>query len=250
MRSAVARNNHSDKVDALQQSAMTPASIRGREALSRLPLCADIDRAELERIASGAAEVTAHRGTYLYRRGDAPTGLYVLYAGQVKLALHSDRGDERVVELVQPGTTFGESALFSGRPHILTAEALVDSQLLHLPKDLLLTEMERDRRFSRAVMTLLGTALYRRLSEFEEYVLASGTERVISFLLRGQNGDAVRSGDCVTLPANKGIIASRLNLTHEHFSRILRDLSDAGLIEVQGRDVRILNEKRLYAYAG
>jgi CRP-like cAMP-binding protein len=222
--------------------------IRVQNVLSQLSMFAEVDREEIARIASGAGEVIAHRGTYLYRRGDAASGLYILDAGQVKLSLNSERGNERVVELVQPGTTFGESALFSGRPHILTAEALADSQLVHLPKELMLSEMERDLRFCRAVMRLLGTALYRRLSEFEEYVLASGTERVISFLLRGQNGDAVR--DNVTLPANKGIIASRLNLTHEHFSRILRDLTEAGLIEVQGREVRILNRKQLYAHVG
>lgn len=227
---------------------MTSSTIRVRDVLSRLSIFADVDREEIARIASGADELIAQRGTYLYRRGEAASGLYILDTGQVKLSLNSDRGDERVVELVQPGTTFGESALFSGRPHILTAEALADSQLVHLPKDLMLSEMERDVRFCRAVLRLLGTALYRRLSEFEEYVLASGTERVISFLLRGQNGDALR--DSVTLPANKGIIASRLNLTHEHFSRILRDLIEAGLIEVQGREVRILNRKRLYGYAG
>ena len=227
---------------------MTSPSTGIRDVLSRLTLLADIDGAQCDRIAAGSDAVFVRRGTFLYRRGDASSGLFALDTGQVKLSLHSDRGDERVVELVQPGTIFGESALFSGRPHILTAEALIDSQLVHLPKDLLLLEMERDQRFSRAVMTLLGTALYRRLSEFEEYVLASGTERVISFLLRGQNGDAVR--DCVTLPANKGIIASRLNLTHEHFSRILRDLTEAGLIHVQGREVHILNRKRLYAYDG
>lgn len=227
---------------------MTSSTIRARDVLSRLSIFAGVDIEEIVRIASGASEVPAHRGTYLYRRGDAASGLFILDTGLVKLSLNTDRGDERVVELVQPGTTFGESALFSGRPHILTAEALADSQLVHLPKDLLLSEMERDLPFARAVTRLLGSALYRRLSEFEEYVLASGTERVISFLLRGQNGDALRNS--VTLPANKGIIASRLNLTHEHFSRILRELIEAGLIEVDGREVRILNKTRLYAYVG
>jgi CRP-like cAMP-binding protein len=83
----------------------------------------------------------------------------------------------------------------------------------------------------------------------EEYVRATGIGRVINFLLPAHNGDALHGIDHVTLAANKGIIASRLNLTHEHFSHILRELMAAGLIEAEGREVRILNKSRLYGYA-
>ena len=39
--------------------------------------------------------------------------------------------------------------------------------------------------------------------------------------------------------SGKGVIASRLNLTQEHFSRILHELSESGLITVDGRTIRI-----------
>jgi CRP-like cAMP-binding protein len=44
--------------------------------------------------------------------------------------------------------------------------------------------------------------------------------------------------------------ASRLNLTQEHFSRILREIQAAGLIEVVGREIRIIDAGRLHAYPG
>jgi CRP-like cAMP-binding protein len=49
----------------------------------------------------------------------------------------------------------------------------------------------------------------------------------------------------VTLPTNKGVIASRLNLTQEHFSRILHELSEKGLIVVEGRKIHIPEVERL-----
>ncbi|HUF81310.1 MAG TPA: helix-turn-helix domain-containing protein, partial [Burkholderiales bacterium] len=66
---------------------------------------------------------------------------------------------------------------------------------------------------------------------------------LLSCLPRVMNG----SPAVAVLPAKKGIIASRLNLTHEHFSRILRELTAAGLIEVRGRDVIIRDVGRLRA---
>jgi CRP-like cAMP-binding protein len=49
---------------------------------------------------------------------------------------------------------------------------------------------------------------------------------------------------------SKAIVASRLNLTPEHFSRILHELSERGLIRVDGRDVHIDDVARLRAYEG
>jgi CRP-like cAMP-binding protein len=54
----------------------------------------------------------------------------------------------------------------------------------------------------------------------------------------------------LTLPTSKGVIASRLNLTLEHFSRILHELTAAGLIAIDGRTVTILDLERLRTYEG
>jgi CRP-like cAMP-binding protein len=79
--------------------------------------------------------------------------------------------------------------------------------------------------------------------------LLSGTQRVAGFLLSQlpPNGAAVTQAT-VTLPAQKSIIASRLNLTHEHFSRILRDIQSAGLIEVRGRQITFIDVAHLRSY--
>ncbi len=50
------------------------------------------------------------------------------------------------------------------------------------------------------------------------------------------------------LSAGKSVVASRLNMTPEHFSRVLHELQSAGLIEVDGRMVRILDVERLRGY--
>lgn len=81
-------------------------------------------------------------------------------------------------------------------------------------------------------------------------MLRSGSERVMGYLLNQVPPDTANGNAMVTLPTKKGIIASQLNLTHEHFSRILRELFTEGLIEVEGRNVRIASVPRLRARAG
>jgi len=49
----------------------------------------------------------------------------------------------------------------------------------------------------------------------------------------------------VSLPASKAIIASRLSLTPEYFSHVLHELEAKGLIQIDKRDIRILDVQRL-----
>ncbi|MDH5536832.1 MAG: helix-turn-helix domain-containing protein, partial [Betaproteobacteria bacterium] len=77
------------------------------------------------------------------------------------------------------------------------------------------------------------------------YSLRSSHERVIGYLLAEAPADIDGAPVEVQLSAGKSVIASRLNMTPEHFSRILHELGNDGVIEIRGRTVRIPNLARL-----
>jgi CRP-like cAMP-binding protein len=218
--------------------------------LHGLPLFDRLDEASLERIAAGVSEVSARSGTLIYRRGDPCRGLYIVIAGQVKLALQAAQGSEKVVELVGPGGSFGETAILLDRPYVFTAATLADTRLAHLSKATVLAELERTPRFTRAMVASLSHRMRHLIGALEDCMLRSGAERVMGYLLNRVPPDTVNANAIVTLPTKKGIIASQLNLTHEHFSRILHELFTEGLIEVEGRNVRIASVSRLRDRAG
>jgi CRP-like cAMP-binding protein len=99
----------------------------------------------------------------------------------------------------------------------------------------------------------LSQRLHQLVADVESYSTHSGTERLIGFLLRDCGVEGAGAAGQVLelqLPVAKGVIASRLNLTQEHFSRILHDLAALGLIEVQGRRIRVLDLERLRRHVG
>lgn len=229
---------------------MTMTSIPMMSRLPGLPLFDGLDGAALERIAAGMSEVNARSGTLIFRRGDGCRGLYIVITGHVKLALQAAQGSEKIVELVGPGGTFGETAVFLDRPYLYTASTLADTRLAQVSKATVLAELERTPRFTRAMIGSLCHRLQYLMGALEDCMLRSGTERVMGYLLNRVPPNAVNGNAVVTLPTKKGIIASQLNLTHEHFSRILRELFTAGLIEVDGRNVHIASVSQLRARAG
>lgn len=228
---------------------MPSAPIRIETFLSNIPLFRELATDEIDRIAAQTKTLRVERGTVLFQRGESCDGFYVVIYGQVKLSFISTGGNEKVVDLLGPGQSFAEAVMFMEKPHVVTAQSLADSMLLYVSKAAVFDELERDPRFARRIIAGLSQRLHHLMGDLEGYSMHSGTQRVIGFLLRderaeGGNGTQVE----VTLPAAKGVIASRLNLTQEHFSRILHDLVAAGLIDVRGRRISILDSERLRTY--
>jgi CRP-like cAMP-binding protein len=214
--------------------------------LSRIPLFEGLAPDELARMAKGSHEVRVSKGGTLFRHGDACTGFHVLVYGQIKLALSSSQGTEKVVEIIQPGQSFGEAIMFMDKPYFVFAQALSDSLVLHVSKAAIYEELLSDHAFVRKMMAGMAMRLHQLMTDVEAYSLHSGTQRVIGYLmhelLESQYGE---ENVVLELSSNKGVIASRLNLTQEHFSRILHDLSALRLIVVEGKRICIPSVPKL-----
>jgi CRP-like cAMP-binding protein len=217
--------------------------------LANLPLFKEIDAQEIERVAQGTRVVHAERGQVLFHKGAPAEGFHLVVYGQIKLAFTSPQGADKVVEIVGPGMSFGEAVMFLEKPYPVYAQALADSMLLHVSRNAVFQEIERSAGFARKMLGGLSRRLHGLVSDVEAYSLRSGAQRVIGYLLRDDTlAESGHKAASVTLHTNKGVIASRLNLTPQHFSRILHELTEAGLIRVDGRTVHIPDIERLRAY--
>ena len=195
---------------------------------------------EIARIAHATREVHILKGETLFHRGDTCTGFHLVVYGQIKLTFTSAQGNEKIVEIISQGQSFGEAIMFLDKPYVVSAQALTDAMLLHVSKTAIFEELEHDYNLARKMLAGMAMRLHQLMNDVESYSLHSGKQRIIGYLLRelpenDQNGTDV----ILTLPSNKGTIASRLNLTQEHFSRILHELTDLGLIIVEDKKIHI-----------
>ena len=96
----------------------------------------------------------------------------------------------------------------------------------------------------------ISQRLHGLVRDVQAHALHSGMQRVIGYLLRDQRIDDFPPGDpvTITLPVSKGTIASRLSITPEYFSRVLRELEVLELIRVDKRDIHIPDTQRLASY--
>ena len=218
--------------------------------LSVLPLFNELNAAELQRMADGSRLRRLARGDMVFRVGQPCAEFHITVTGQVKLFAISPAGQEKVIELIGPGSTFAEALMFTGRPYIVSAQALTDTLLLSISKEAVFAEIGIDPHFALRMLAGISRRLHGLVHDVQAYALHSGLQRVIGYLLRDVDGTHGACGGALTvsLPVSKATIASRLSLTPEYFSRVLHELESAGLIEIDKRDIRIVDSKRLAAY--
>lgn len=213
------------------------ADVRG--LLGRLPMFAAVDASSLDRIAEHVTEHRLGRGEVLFRQNSPCTGFYVVVHGQMKLAVTAPNGNEKVLEIIPAHMSFGEAVMFLGRPFPVTAEALTDSLVLGVPRDPVQDLIDSDKLFARKMLAGLSLRLHSLVKDVEGYALRSSTQRLIGYLLR-EAGDESEAGPVeIDLPTSKQVLASRLSVTPETFSRILHNLGSAGLLEVDGKTIRV-----------
>ncbi|TAK47356.1 MAG: Crp/Fnr family transcriptional regulator [Betaproteobacteria bacterium] len=213
--------------------------------LANLPLFRGLGEEALARLGAGARRLRLARGDTLFHEGERPEGFYAVVHGEIRLT----RDAGRLVNLIGAGRTFGEPVMYLEKPYHLSATALKDSLLVQVSKPAVLAEIERNPKFARRVIVDLARRVEMMVRELETYALGSAVQRLISYLLR-EAPPAAPGGFEMTLPMAKRALASRLNLSAEHLSRILGELQERGLLEVRGRRIRIPDLPRLRGHRG
>ncbi len=215
--------------------------------LSRMPLFSALSPEDLAHMASATREKRLQKGDRLFQRGDQPKGFFLVVWGQVKLAFTSAQGNEKVVEILGPLQSFGEAVMFLDQPYPVLGEALADTLVLHIGAAAVFGQIEQDPRFARKLLAGMSIRLHSMVRDVESYALRSSTQRVIGYLLQlAESVPCFAQGErAVELPTSKQVIASRLSLTPETLSRIFHELSDAGLISVQGKHIVIHDAAKL-----
>ncbi|CAK9889588.1 MULTISPECIES: Crp/Fnr family transcriptional regulator [Pseudomonas] len=183
----------------------------------------------------------------LMHQGDPAKRFFLLVSGQIKLYRLSADGQEHLVEIIQPGQTFAEALLFSqARSYPVTATALKDCVLISIDGAHYRNALEDQPQVCLAILASMSIHLHQRLKDIDTLTSASASRRVINFLLQECDPDSGR----LELQISKRLVASKLGIQPETFSRTLHRLVESGLIAMERRNIHILAADELADYQG
>lgn len=202
-------------------------------------LFSKLDSSQLERVERMSTEISLDDGEPLFEVGDQAKRFFLVLSGQIKLARLSLNGNEKVIEVVQPGFTFAEALMFGDQQtYPVRATALGKAQLLAFESKAFLDLLRESTDTCFRVMGDMSMRLRRMIKEIDDLTLQSATGRVAGFLC----GKFMFGGQqAFDLETPKGVLASRLSVKPETFSRILHNFSDQGILKVKGGRIEVLD---------
>lgn len=216
-----------------------------RELLQRQPLFAAFDEDRFERVCTAAQLVRLDARQVLFQRGDRSRAFFVVVDGQIKLFMESRGGDEKILALVHPGQSFAEAVMFMQGPvYPVSAGAVEPTTLVAIPSADYLAALREDTETCFRLLGVLSQRLHATVQEIEELTIESAGNRLIRHLARR----AVRDADGrlrVHFDETRQMLASQLSVKPETLSRLTRALTEARLIESDGRDIVIPDLDRL-----
>ena len=205
-------------------------------------LLANLSPEQLDRVARRARHVKLEEGKVLFSQGDPADRFFFLLSGQLKLYRLSAEGNEKIIEIVGPGHTFAEALMFLSRPRYpVSCAALAPSDLIAIDAADFTAMLRGSVDTCMMLLGELSQRLRGLIAEIDRLSLQSATCRVAGYLLSKAPADA----DEYQLDVPKGVVASRLSVKPESFSRIVRHLRDGGILAVHGGLIRILDRGAL-----
>jgi CRP/FNR family transcriptional regulator, dissimilatory nitrate respiration regulator len=217
------------------------------ERLRRAPLLSGLGREQLERVAATAIASHLDEGEWLFSQGDPSRRFYLLEQGHVRLFRLSPDGAEKIIEIVSPGQTFAEALMFLNAPRYPVCAAAVEpAELIGIDARAFAAMLRESVDTCFVVMGALSQRLRALVGEIDNLTLHSAKSRVARYLLT-QLAEGKRAFD---LDVPKGVLASRLSVTPETFSRVIKQLTLDGVVSVQGAHVAINDRAALAALAG
>jgi CRP-like cAMP-binding protein len=223
------------------------------DAIASAPMFDGLDRAHTESLAAQSRPIFLPGGQVLFRRGTPSTGFYVVRDGRMQLSVSNSEGVVRVMEIIGPGGAFGHAVMFLRDPYPVDATALLDTHLVFVPATAVDRILDEDPAMARLMLASMAKRLQAKVQDIAMLSLQSASQRIVAYVLGAvpptSDVGTVSGPTSVELPALKQVLASRLGMTPETFSRAMRSLSAEGLISVDGSVLQIPDVAALDAYA-
>ena len=204
---------------------------------SKAPLLGGLDSAQVARV--GALIEIRHLddGQVLFLAGDPCDAFYIVLEGTIRLLKPQEDGGELLLNLIHPGQSFAEAALFAGGAFPATARAMSGTLLARVPRSPFLALLRSDAELCLRMLGSLAAWHHRLTHQVQQLRAEDAGERLRAWLMEEAARNPARE---VLLRVPKKQLAAQLGMTPETLSRQLGQLRAQGLVEVDGPRIRVL----------
>ncbi len=189
------------------------------------------------------------RHSIIYSPTEPGQSVLVLASGRVKIKDLTPEGKETILAFIEEGEVFGELAVVGSDQREEYAEAVVDSEVLVVPRDDIVALMTDSPETALSITKLIGLRRRRIENRLRNLLFLSSRDRMLRMLreLTESHGEWQGSRCDIRLALSHQELASLIGVTRETVTATLGQLQLEGIIEVKRRKIAVIDPDRLAA---
>ncbi len=186
------------------------------------------------------------KGDFVFKEGDKPTGLITLAEGKVKVFKEGVGGREQIVRMAKPIGFIGYRAFFADEYHSASAEAIEDSIICNMDKEVIYDLLRSNSEFAiniiKSFAIELGFTINRTVTLTQKHIRGRLAESLI--FLKDTYGFE-KDGQTIKVYLSREDIANLSNMTTSNAIRTLSTFAGEGVISIDGRKIKISDIAKL-----
>lgn len=201
--------------------------------LRTVPIFSSLNEGVIETLAGVSHLKYISKGQILFLQGDRGDAAYIVYEGVIAILFSTSDGRELVINEMRPGECFGELALILDEPRSAGALAREDSQVVWIPREAFIAQMEAEPKLVRNLLETIASRLVNSGERESALAFLHAPARIAQFLIQRAEEEEGQD-DLVTLSQEE--VAQHIGVTRQTVAKILGDWrSDGWIITGRGK---------------
>ncbi len=179
------------------------------------------------------------KGETIYKEGNRSNYIYLILKGIVKCHKMDESGKELITKLYKPDDFLGFTSFIENIPYQESATAMEEVELTGIPKNELKDVLGRSTNVSLELMNLLTDNLIEAKEQLLQMAYSSVRKKTAQTIL--QFASILNKNKDENIKISRYDLASVAGIATESLIRTLSGFKKDGLIEIEGRNIRILD---------
>lgn len=204
-----------------------------------------LNNEDFEKYSSSTKNLNFQKGDIIFEDGEFPKGVYFITKGTAKLSKSGAYGKDHILRFIKEDDLIGYRSLLCGEPFQARAEAMTEVETTFVPADVFTHLLEVDSKLAYAMLQKISYELGESSNTVTFLAQKTVRERLAEVLILLEQKLGTDPEGFIKIALTREEIANLIGTATESAIRLISEFKSDKLIEVDGRNFKILNREKL-----